>query len=531
MGVLQPSNALPSLKDSYATVKDDQAYKRKTLQQRVVAALPKRAKLGVQTSRPSFNSAAIDDLLETRTAHASTVAADLPRGPTDFSGLIPSRCGEDAAQPGPESCLRTFEHVTTQRHASAPALGLPSAGNWLPPALPLPGASGPTAGDATRSGVAQGLDPSKLPPSTCAPMDWSMKTNLRLVSPRPFLLAQEALRASARDVLEAQRCVLARSDPALLAPHQQYLAALTSFQYPLDPRGAARGGHPDTAARRGAWQAALCSLYDALRAGACDAFYVVPAEGGKRPALAFFGAAGVGGRRQPHGLLTRSTPGLRSMLSNGLGLAYDAPLLPQTGAAPQDQSAIPAAGTCSLLSFQDEEGVHGLFDFLLNEAFRAAGDEADVPLLLAPVPFLHGAMVAARPKLLSSVEVRGGSAASSQQFRMELRGLTPAWTVDRLVQLLGSRQPLSMACDTHPLTLALNWPGPADAARARESKASRDVGAALVRGACSAEEGERWACRGAGQPSMGCNVLRGMEADGRGTFTGLLSSKSAEHML
>ncbi|RMZ54527.1 hypothetical protein APUTEX25_002103 [Auxenochlorella protothecoides] len=166
MGVLQPSNALPSLKDSYATVKDDQAYKRKTLQQRVVAALPKRAKLGVQTSRPSFNSAAIDDLLETRTAHASTVAADLPRGSTDFSGLIPSRCGEDAAQPGPESCLRTFEHVTTQRHASAPALGLPSAGNWLPPALPLPGASGPTAGDATRNGVAQGLDPSKLPPST-----------------------------------------------------------------------------------------------------------------------------------------------------------------------------------------------------------------------------------------------------------------------------------------------------------------------------------------------------------------------------
>lgn len=114
---------------------------------------------------------------------------------------------------------------------------------------------------------------------------------------------------------------------------------------------------------------------------------------------------------------------------------------------------------------------------------------------------------------------------------MELRGLTPAWTVDRLVQLLGSRQPLSMACDTHPLTLALNWPGPADAAQAQESKASRDVGAALVRGACSAEEGERWACRGAGQPSMGCNVLRGMEADGRGTFTGLLSSKSAEHML
>lgn len=34
MGVLQPSNSLASLKDSYATVKDDQAYKRKSLQAR-----------------------------------------------------------------------------------------------------------------------------------------------------------------------------------------------------------------------------------------------------------------------------------------------------------------------------------------------------------------------------------------------------------------------------------------------------------------------------------------------------------------
>lgn len=41
-----------------------------------------------------------------------------------------------------------------------------------------------------------------------------------------------------------------------------------------------------------------------------------------------FGAAGVGGRPRVHALLTRSTAGLRALLSGGLGLGYAAPLLP-----------------------------------------------------------------------------------------------------------------------------------------------------------------------------------------------------------
>lgn len=52
----------------------------------------------------------------------------------------------------------------------------------------------------------------------------------------------------------------------------------------------------------------------------------------------------------------------------------------------------------SLLCFRGWEQVHGLFDFLLNEAFRSFGEDADVPLLLSPVPFVHGALNPSRPK-------------------------------------------------------------------------------------------------------------------------------------
>ena len=41
-----------------------------------------------------------------------------------------------------------------------------------------------------------------------------------------------------------------------------------------------------------------------------------------------FGAAGVGGRPRIHALLTRSTAGLRALLSGGHSLGFAAPLLP-----------------------------------------------------------------------------------------------------------------------------------------------------------------------------------------------------------
>lgn len=51
-------------------------------------------------------------------------------------------------------------------------------------------------------------------------------------------------------------------------------------------------------------------------------------QGTKKPCAVLFGAAGVGGRSRVHALLTRSTAGLRALLSGGMELGYAAPLLP-----------------------------------------------------------------------------------------------------------------------------------------------------------------------------------------------------------
>lgn len=53
----------------------------------------------------------------------------------------------------------------------------------------------------------------------------------------------------------------------------------------------------------------------------------------------------------------------------------------------------------SLLFFSGSSEVHGAFDFLFTEAFKLAGDDCDVPLLLAPVPFMNAALHQLKPKV------------------------------------------------------------------------------------------------------------------------------------
>ncbi len=51
----------------------------------------------------------------------------------------------------------------------------------------------------------------------------------------------------------------------------------------------------------------------------------------------------------------------------------------------------------SLLAFEGRSQVHGLFEWLLAEAAR--GDGADVPSLLAPVPFLGASIQQLQPRV------------------------------------------------------------------------------------------------------------------------------------
>ena len=189
-------------------------------------------------------------------------------------------------------------------------------------------------------------------------------------------------------MVAAQRAFAACDGLHSLSLQQRYLAALHSWQFPADPwrqpaTGAAklRAPSPEVVQRRQDWQAAFASLYDALRSGACDAFYYISPEvgacacgvcggcgcwlsgrrlraactlqlqqllpvhllagcpprltslpllpqGTKKPFAVFFGAAGVGGRPRLHALLTRSTSGLRALMGSGMALGFAAPLMP-----------------------------------------------------------------------------------------------------------------------------------------------------------------------------------------------------------
>lgn len=372
--------------------------------------------------------------------------------------------------------------------------------DWLPPALP---AVGSNAADLAAAAVAAG--DRQLPPAAAPPLDWSLKTTVRFTSPTPFAIAEEAALLPGAAVVAAQRAfVSCDAGTHSLSMQQRYLAALHSWQYPQDPwrapcAGAAklRAPPPEMLQRRADWQAAFCSLYDALRSGCCDAFYYLSPEvgaargccglavslvrsraaraalqlchppacpaaphpclqGTKKPCAVLFGAAGVGGRRRIHALHTRSSAGLRALLSGGLGLGFAAPLLPADAdrrleldqvrlgwhwgtawwgrvqlahlgllccsaasrsrlhlllAPACPQSAVPLDGSQSLLVFEGAVRVHGLFDFLLNESFRSHGDECDVPSLLAPVQFAHASMHALQPKVRSSC--MGGAAAGA----------------------------------------------------------------------------------------------------------------------
>jgi hypothetical protein len=215
-----------------------------------------------------------------------------------------------------------------------------------------------------------------------------------------------------------------------------------------------------------------------------------------------------------------------------------------------------------MLAFEGALRVHGLFDFLLNESFRSHGDECDVPTLLAPAQFAHAAMRAHPAKVLGASDARDPGRAL---HRLELRcSALPPWVVDRLAALLAITQDgsFTMACDTHPLTLALNW------CPAASSSGSGGTSAAVAEGAGGKRSGRRQALSGFGSvisgtvdaqqqqqqltdyesrqrgcldseeagrwraavPGLSCNVLRELRCEG-GMFSAKLSAKSAERVV
>ena len=206
----------------------------------------------------------------------------VPCRPTDFSGMFPKAAAAQQQQQQGQRAARTFEDLA-HRQPGRQVLGdLLPANDYLPPALPA-------AADATNlaaaAAAAGGSGDRQLAPADTPPLDWSLKTTVRFSSPTPFAVAEDAALLSAGEVMAAQRAAAAcDAGTHSLSMQQRFLAALHSWQFPHDPwRQPAprlRGGAlpPESLQRRLDWQAAFGSLYDALRCGACDAFYYLSPE-------------------------------------------------------------------------------------------------------------------------------------------------------------------------------------------------------------------------------------------------------------
>eukprot|EP00884_Botryococcus_braunii_P004524 jgi/Botrbrau1/14072/Bobra.182_3s0019.1 len=312
------------------------------------------------------------------------------------------------------------------------------------------------------------------------PIDWSLKKLIRVTSPTP-LKCFEPLHSS----LDVSRLTSASAQPANLHSAQEtFQSALLSWRYPHCPlppnvaggMGGVDGGNAFLMARQNSWQESFRNLFLSLRSKACAAFYCIAPEGSKRPFVAFFGAAGLGSRRKIHAWMSHSSHGLRTVLQEEHDVQFVLPFAPPTGTSNMkaDHNAelsdlgqekavkMPSTdGTSkSMLFFEGASSVMGFFDFLYNNMLEALTTSAsDVPILLAPVPFLNATLHQLDMKRLPLGSTIGGGGEAKQLFRAEINGLVPPWGLDLLSKALreNGAPDCQVTMETHPWTAAFNF--------------------------------------------------------------------------
>jgi hypothetical protein len=418
------------------------------------------------------------------------------------------------------------------------------------------------------SNIGTYTDTTQLGPLPEMPMDWSLKSIVRITTTSADSdvsdTLKKAMHASGRDATVAHRAIVSGMGIDGLLPHQSLLASLISFQYPATggsggggggSAGGSSGGGNASSRRNGTstadyfsssssslrsdmWRTALCSAYDALRNGFCDVFYVLSPEGSRRPMAAMFCAQGInntgyGDNHRLHAVLSRSTAGLRALIKSKLGLNFDMPLVvapvqhqQKKQQQPQQQQNIDE-GNKSLLWFKGGQRMHGLFELLLNEGLKTLHtDGCDVPTILAPVPFMNAAVSMPTMKTIPTV---------ASSFRAEIRGVLAPWVCDRMLSVLASSSRRSnsgsftLVFDTDPVTANFN------AKFSRKKSSSDDDGGdtekgitstttisiqisdykARQRGCLNEDEAKKW--RSPSVPSGG--TVREVKYEG-GVFTG-----------
>lgn len=336
--------------------------------------------------------------------------------------------------------------------------------------------------------VAEVQQQMKNPPmSRRPPLDLSLKTRMQFTSDRPF------------DVVESLPSPDAWAEPAGsegLGPtnEERYKRALQSYSFPDDPMDqsdvaaatSTKSGISRMGRRRERWESAFFSLYTKLQDGGLDVFYYISPQGTKRcDFTALVRGPGISGSDCLTATVSRSTAALRGLLA-AEGVRFSMPfatgkeVATDSDACSRGQHEAATAATdfdgtpASALALSGALAVGGLFQVLdmgggsgsdCGTLFEAG---CDVPMLLAPMPFVHATLPALQPQVRYS-SLRAAMDHNKRQrlpgyqapkFKVQLDGIIPPWVADRLVLALASLQEFNMSAsfDTLWHSCSLNAP-------------------------------------------------------------------------
>ncbi|CAN6977623.1 unnamed protein product [Brassica rapa subsp. trilocularis] len=322
------------------------------------------------------------------------------------------------------------------------------------------------------------------------PLDFSMKTYVRLVSSSPLNWLHRSIMSSTYNgmpQLNSLSCNVVNQDNSSgsgSAVVSQVLNSMSlhSWVYPqstLPPSiisalltsGPDRGEDDFLQKRQLAWEDAFRTLYFMFRKNLCKIFYVCTSQ-----FVAMFTGSceSEGVKRTCNAYITQSTRRLRAMLKD-LDICYSMPLcktkIDETtvedlaelseienhnlGQARRLRSVSNIDNTPeSFLAFEGNESVHGVYDLLLN--FRSSLGfllTADVPVLYSPVPFQNAALSSPEIKCMEMVKTDDTSCCM-----VEVKGeYLPPWIISNICAKVGANgQNFEASFVTEPTSVSLN---------------------------------------------------------------------------
>ncbi|XP_021776028.1 protein downstream neighbor of son homolog isoform X2 [Chenopodium quinoa] len=340
-------------------------------------------------------------------------------------------------------------------------------------------------------------------PGVKVPLDFTLKTTMRIVSSSPvdrfhrlfmggtyngissFSLSGNSGNESIGSALNTPASGDSYNFQSWIYPQSSLPASVISVL-----SSSSGGAEMDFLEKRQlAWEDSFRSLYYMLRKSGCNVFYVCTSQF----VVIFTSVEGTGKvKRTCNAFISKSTRGLRSLLKehdisftmplccseveqisredlvelseiekHNLGQAKRFGSMPDVDNSPK-----------SLLAFNGNESVHGLYDFLLNyRSLLTTLSNMDVPVLCSPIPFLNAALSSPQVRCkeirrIDALQSKGSLAKDGESFAsktgvcysIEVKdAYLPPWIISSLCAVMGSEGRSFEACFvTDPNTMGLN---------------------------------------------------------------------------